>query len=287
MSIVIAGATGQLGRLVVEELLGRGVPAEAIVAAGRAVEKLSELSAAGVATAVVDYDQPSSIAAALKEGDTLLLISGNDLMRRKQQHKAVADAAVRAGVGHILYTSALAAGHTSLVVAPDHVYTEELVRSSGIPFTILRHGWYTENYLQALHQADATGAVVASVGEGRVASASRADFAAAIAGVLTTTGHEGAVYELSGDHAWDYAELAEAMAAVLGREVTYTSLSSEEHHAVLEGAGLDPQTAGFVTALDANIRDGALELTTGELSRLAGRPTTPLVEGLRQLVVSG
>lgn len=286
MSIVIAGATGQLGQLVVDELLGRGVPGDDVVAAGRSAGKLAELSGRGVRTASIDYDEPAAVAGALGEGDTLLLISGNDVVRRKGQHKAVIDAAVEAGVGHILYTSALAADDTPLVLAPDHVYTEELVRASGVPFTLLRHGWYTENYAQALQQAKATGTVAASVGDGRVASATRADFAAAIAGVLATEGHQGAVYELSGDHAWDYTELAEAMSRVLRRSVAYTPLSTEEHHDALLGAGLDPQTAGFVTALDANIRDGALALTTGDLSRLAGRPTTPLVDGLRLLAAA-
>lgn len=281
MSIVITGATGQLGRLVIEELIGRGIAGTDIVAAGRSVPVLQALAERGIRTAGVDYDNPSTIAGALGEGDILLLISGNDIGRRRGQHKAAIDAAVQAGVGRILYTSALAADDTPLIVAPDHLYTEQLIRESGIPFTILRNGWYTENYVQALEQAKATGAVVASVGEGRVASAARADFAAAIAGVLTSEGHDGATYELSGDHAWDYSELAEALSDVLGRTVAYTPLTTEEHLVALEQAGIDPQTAGFITALDANIRDGALALTTGDLARLAGRPATPLVDALR------
>lgn len=283
MSIVIAGATGQLGRLVVKELLSRGVPADRIVAAGRSAEQLAELSARGVNTATVDYNDPASVNAALNEGDTLLLISGSDIQNRTTQHQTVIDAAVRAKVGHILYTSVLAADTTPLVLAPDHVKAEELIRASGLPFTFLRNGWYTENYAAALHSARETGTLLGSAGEGRVASATRADYAAAIAAVLSTAGHEGHVYELSGDHAWTYQELASAFSTVLGRPVRYASVSPAEHALALEAAGLDAATAGFLAALDGNIQQGALALSTGDLARLAGRPTTPLLDGLRPL----
>lgn len=283
MSIVIAGATGQLGRLVVEELLRRGVPAGQIVAAGRSVEQLAGMADRGVRTASVDYNDPSSVDAALSEGDTLLLISGNDIQNRTTQHETVIDAAARAKVGHILYTSVLAAETTPIILAPDHVKAEEYIRASGLPFTFFRNGWYTENYAPALHTARETGTLLASAGEGRVASATRADYAAAIAAVLTTPGHEGQIYELSGDYAWSFEELASALSTVLGRSVDYRALSTEDHASALESAGLDPATAGFLAALDGNIRQGALALTTGDLSRLAGRPTTPLLDGLRLL----
>lgn len=283
MSIVIAGATGQLGRLVVEELLRRGVPAGQIVAAGRSAGQLADLAGRGVRTASVDYNDPSSIDAALSEGDTFLLISGNDIQNRTTQHENVIDAAARAKVGHILYTSVLAADTTPIILAPDHVKAEEYIRASGLPFTFLRNGWYTENYAPALHTARETGMLLASAGEGRVASATRADYAAAIAAVLTTPGHEGHIYELSGDYAWSFEELASALSTVLGRNVDYRTLSTEDHASALEAAGLDPATAGFLAALDGNIRQGTLAMTTGDLSRLAGRPTTPLLDGLRPL----
>ncbi|KQR63523.1 NAD(P)-dependent oxidoreductase [Arthrobacter sp. Leaf337] len=283
MSIVIAGATGQLGRLVVRELLGRGVPVEQIVAAGRSAQQLAELAAYGVRTATVDYDDPATVDAALDEGDTLLLISGSDIQNRSTQHETVIGAAVRAKVAHILYTSVLAADTNELVLAPDHAKAEEAIRASGLPFTFLRNGWYTENYAAALLTARETGTLLASAGEGRVASATRADYAAAIAAVLTTPGHEGRVYELSGDYAWTFGELASAFSTVLERNVSYLPVSSAEHVSALEAAGLDPATAGFLAALDGNIRQGALALTTGDLARLAGRPTTPLVDGLRPL----
>lgn len=285
MSIVIAGATGQLGRLVVGELLQRGVPAREIVAGGRSAEQLEDLAGLGVRTASVDYNDPASLDSALSEGDTLLLISGNDIQNRTAQHETVIDAAVRAKVAHILYTSVLAADSTPIILAPDHVKAEEYIRASGLPFTFLRNGWYTENYAAALATARETGTLLGSAGEGRVASATRADYAAAIAAVLTTPGHEGRVYELSGDYAWTYEELAAAFSTVLGRTVSYDSVSSAEHASALEAAGLDPATAGFLAALDGNIREDALALTTGDLARLAGRPTTPLLDGLRPLAV--
>ena len=285
MSIVIAGATGQLGRLVVGELLQRGVPAGEIVAGGRSAEQLADLAGLGVRTASVDYNDPASLDSALSEGDTLLLISGNDIQNRTAQHETVIDAAVRAKVAHILYTSVLAADSTPIILAPDHVKAEEYIRASGLPFTFLRNGWYTENYAAALATARETGTLLGSAGEGRVASATRADFAAATAPVLTTPGHEGRVYELSGDYAWTYEELAAAFSTVLGRTVSYDSVSSAEHASALEAAGLDPATAGFLAALDGNIREDALALTTGDLARLAGRPTTPLLDGLRPLAV--
>jgi NAD(P)H dehydrogenase (quinone) len=285
MSIVIAGATGQLGRLVVEELLHRGVPGGEIVAGGRSAAQLAELAGLGVKTASVDYNDPASVISALSEGDTLLLISGNDIQNRTTQHEAVIDAAVRAKVAHILYTSVLAADSTPIILAPDHVKAEQYIRASGLPFTFLRNGWYTENYAAALATARETGTLLGSAGEGRVASATRADYAAAIAAVLTTPGHEGHVYELSGDYAWTYEELASAFSTVLGRSVSYHSVNSAEHASALEAAGLDAATAGFLAALDGNIREDALALTTGDLARLAGRPTTPLIDGLRPLAV--
>ncbi|MBP2336357.1 NAD(P)H dehydrogenase (quinone) [Saccharothrix coeruleofusca] len=284
MSFVITGATGQLGRLVVTELLDRGVPADRIVAGGRNLDKITDLAALGVTTTRFDYDDPASMDAALSEGDTLLLISSDAVGTRVAQHRAVIGAAVRAGVSRLLYTSVLSAEGSPLVLAADHVETEQLIRDSGLPFTLLRNGWYTENYAPALQQAAATGEVLTSAGEGRVASATRADYAAATAGALVGQGHENKVYELSGDYAWDFDELAHAFSTLLGREVVHRGVTPEEHLAALLDAGVDEQTAGFLVALDAGTRAGALALTTGDLSRLAGRPSTALLDGLRPLL---
>ncbi|KQW04783.1 NAD(P)-dependent oxidoreductase [Leifsonia sp. Root4] len=276
MTIVITGATGQLGALVIDALLQGGTPTAEIIGTGRNEQRLAELQERGIRTVVADYSDSAALEQAFAGADAVLLISGSEVGQRVAQHAAVIDAAKAAGVGRLVYTSAPAATTSALILAPEHKATEELIAASGIPSTILRNGWYTENYFGALSQAAASGEIAASVGEGRVASASRADYATAAALVLVDASHSGAVYELSGDVAWSHAELAEAAADVLGRPVAFRSLSPEEHQAALEQAGLDAGTAGFVVALDGNIRDGLLAETSGELARLLGRPTTPL-----------
>jgi NAD(P)H dehydrogenase (quinone) len=281
MTILVTGASGHLGRLVVASLLARGVAPADIRAGARDTTKIADLAQLGVQTVHLDYTDADSVASAVAGADRMLLISGSEVGQRVAQHEAVISAAASAGVSQLVYTSAPRATTSSLVLAPEHKATEEAIVASGVPATILRNNWYTENYLGNVAQVGQSGVLTSSVGDGRVASASRADFAEAAAVVLTTNGHIGAVYELGGDVAWSFDELAEALASVAGRPVTYTPLSTEEHAAALADAGLDEGTIGFVTALDANIRDGALAETTGDLARLIGRPTTPLLEGLR------
>jgi NAD(P)H dehydrogenase (quinone) len=282
MTIVVTGASGHLGRLVVESLLEKGVAPSDIRALGRSEEKLAHLASRGVSTATIDFDRPETLAPAFEGADVLLLVSGSEPGGRVAQHKNAIDAAVAAGVGRIVYTSAPHATDTDLVLAPEHKATEELLTASGLPVTILRNNWYTENYAGQIDIAEKTGEIVASVGDGRVASATRKDFAEATAVVLTTEGHEGAVYEFSGDRAWAFDELADAIGAILGRDVVYRAVTSDEHAEILRAAGLDDGTAGFVVALDANIRDGALSDAAPTLSELIGRPTTSLLEGLKE-----
>jgi NAD(P)H dehydrogenase (quinone) len=288
MTIVVTGATGHLGRLAVDHLLARGIPATDIVAAGRNAERLAAIEATvpGVRTAVIDFGSPATLDEAFAGADALVLVSASEPGQRVAQHANAIEAAKRAGIGRVVYTSAPQATTSALVLAPEHKATEELLAASGLATTILRNNWYHENYGSALAQAAETGVYLTSTGSGRVASASRSDYGEAIAVVLTTPGHEGAVYELSGDVAWTGDDFAEAATAVLGRPVTYRSVSPEEHLAILAGAGLDAGTAGFVVALDGNIRDGLLSETSGDLGRLIGHPTTPLVEGLRALAAS-
>ncbi|WP_109505736.1 SDR family oxidoreductase [Nocardioides speluncae] len=281
MSIVVTGATGQLGRLVVEELLECGVDPAGIVATGRSIERLTELAERGVRVERLDFSAVPEAVDWLGDGDVLLLVSGSELGRRVAQHAAVVDLAARSGVHRLVYTSAPAADDTALVVAPEHAATERLIRDSGLRFTFLRNGWYTENYLTVFGQARETGVVADSAGDGRVASAPRAEYAAAAAAVLTGDGHEGAVYELSGDAAWSFDELAQEFTEVLGREVTRSRFTPEAHREALVSHGLDEGTAGFLVALDRNISDGLLAVTSGELAKLIGRPTTALAETVR------
>ena len=197
-----------------------------------------ELAGLGVRTATIDYTDPASLAAAFVGADKVLLISGTAQGQRVAQHGAVIDAAKTAGVGHLVYTSAPKADNTTLVLAPEHAATEVLIRESTVPFTILRNNWYTENYLDTAEQAAATGEIVGSAGDGRVASASRADFAEAAAVVLTTDGHLGRTYELAGDVSWNFDEFAAVLSELAGRPVTYRSVT---HRAARrDPAGLRP-----------------------------------------------
>ncbi|MCM3779648.1 SDR family oxidoreductase [Microbacterium hydrocarbonoxydans] len=280
MTILVTGATGQLGRLVIQSLLERGADPQSIIAGARDTAKAADL---GVRVARLDYTEPSSIAAALEGVDAVLLISGSEVGRRTEQHQAVIDAAKRAGVTKFVYTSAPKATTSDLVLAPEHKATEEAITEAGIPAVILRNNWYTENYAADLARAAETGVIAAGAGDGRVASASRKDFAEAAAVVLLEDGHLGQVYELGGDVAWSYDDLAAAIAEITGRGVEYRRLTPDEQSASLRAAGFDEGTVGFVVALDAGIAGGALADTDGTLARLLGRPTTPLVDGLRAI----
>jgi NAD(P)H dehydrogenase (quinone) len=283
VSIVITGATGQLGRHVISSLLRLDVQLPDLVAAGRNEDKLGALRELGLATVRVDYTDPATLDEAFAGADTVLLISSSEVGVRVAQHRNAVDAAVRAGVSRLVYTSALGADRGKLLLADEHLATEQAIADSGLPCTIVRNGWYTENFEPALRHAETTGVVLASAGDGRVASATREDYAEAIAAVLAQDGHAGQTYELSGDVAWSFDELAAALTEVLDREVTYRRLTPGQHLAELERTGVDESTARFLVALDANIEDGALDLVTGDLSRLLGRHTTPLVDALRAM----
>jgi NAD(P)H dehydrogenase (quinone) len=283
MTTLVTAASGHLGRLVLDSLLARGVAPGSIRAGARRPETLAEYAERGVAVVPLDYSDSASVAAAVDGVDKVLLISGSEVGQRVAQHAAVIDAAAAAGVEQLVYTSAPRATETALVLAPEHKATEEHLVASGVPATVLRNNWYTENYEQDLQVAREHGVLATSAGDGRVPSAPRADFAEAAAVVVTTDGHVGEVYELAGDTSWDFATLASAMSEVLGREVQLQQLSPEDRAAQLQQVGLDAGTAGFVTALEGNIRDGVLDHTDGTLSRLLGRPTTPLVDTLRAL----
>lgn len=283
MSIVVAATSGHLGRLVVTDLLRRGIAPDQIVAGARRLNAVADLAEQGVRTQRIDYAEPQTVEDALAEGDTFVMISASDLTGRDQVHADAIAAAERAGAGHLIYTSMLRATDSESMIAASHVATEKVLRASAVPFTILRNGWYTENYAYAIPAAASTGVLIAAVGDARVASATRQDYAEAIGAVATSPGHVGETYELSGDVAWNYDDLAAALAEVLGRDVRYRAVSDDELRATLLEAGLDEQTAGMLVSFDAGIRSGSLALQTGDLARLIERPTTSLVEGLRPL----
>lgn len=290
MTIAVTGTSGHLGRLVVESLLARGAAPADVVALARTTAKVADLAQRGVVVREADYDRPETLAPALDGVEVLVLVSGSEVGRRVRQHGAVIDAAKGAGVHRVVYTSAPHADTSPLVLAPEHKATEELLAASGLSTTILRNGWYTENYLDDVRRARETGEIAHSTGDGRVASASRADYAEAAAVVALDArrdgAHDGAVHELSGDVAWSFDELAATAAELLGRPVTYRRLTPDEHRERLLAAGLDEGTAGFLVALDGDTRAGLLAETSGDLARLVGRPTTPLAEGLRRALAA-
>ena len=281
MTIAVTGATGNLGRLTVEHLLARGVAADQVLAIGRNADKVAALESLGVRTAIADYNDPDSLVAAFEGVDTLVLVSGSEVGQRVPQHANAIKAAEQAGVTHIVYTSAPRADTSTLFVAPEHKATEELLAASPVEATVLRNNWYNENYEQAFAQVAATGTYLASTGSGRVASASRSDYAEAAAVVAATGAHRGEVLELAGDTAWDGAEFATIAGRVLGREVTFAGVSSDEHRQALAGAGLDDGTIGFLTTMDAEIAAGSLDGPSGVLSSVIGHPTTTLEETFR------
>ncbi|MEU6364856.1 SDR family oxidoreductase [Streptomyces sp. NPDC046931] len=279
MSIVVTGATGHLGRHVVEQLLEK-VPAERITAVVRNAEKAADLADRGVRIAVADYNVPETFDGLFAAGDKVLLISGNEFDKgRVGQHKVVLDAAKGAGVALFAYTSA--PGSLTASLADDHRATEQLIVESGLPYVLLRNSWYHENYTENLTPVLEHGAVVQAAGEGRVASASRADYAAAAVAVLTGEGHENATYELSGDTAWSFAEYAAEVGGQAGKEIAYTTVPVDTYAGILTGAGLPGPLAAILAGVDVSIEKGELAVTTGDLSRLAGRPTTPVAESIK------
>lgn len=279
----VTGATGQLGRLVVQGLLETQAPGD-IVAIVRDETKAADLAERGVRVRVASYDDRPALDAALAGVDKLLLISSAEVGRRIPQHQNVIEAAKSAGVKHLIYTSAPKATTSALILAPEHKATEECLAGSGLTYTVLRNNWYTENYVRTVQTAKETRTIVAAVGDGRVASATRADYAAAAVAVLLGEGHENKVYELAGDHAWDYNELAEAVSEIVGKPVEYKPVDGQTLIDTMMAAGGERPGAEFAAALDANIAAGLLSETTGDLSALLGRPTTSLKEGLRAAV---
>ncbi|HEX8385313.1 MAG TPA: SDR family oxidoreductase [Rubricoccaceae bacterium] len=272
MTIAITGATGQLGRLVVEKLKA-AVTADQVVALVRTPAKAEGL---GVAVREADYNEPETLGPALEGVDTLLLISGNEVGQRAAQHRNVIEAAREAGVGRIVYTSLLRADSSPLSLAGEHHATEAEIKASGVPFTVLRNGWYTENYTGSIPGALAGGAFVGSAGEGRISSAARADYADAAVAVLTTDGHDGATYELAGDDAYTLSDLAAEVSRQTGRTIPYTDLPAGDYAAALVGFGLPEGLAQAIAGWDASASEGALFDDGRQLSRLIGRPTTPM-----------
>ncbi|MGE4299891.1 MAG: SDR family oxidoreductase [Desulfovibrionaceae bacterium] len=281
--ITITGASGQLGHLVIDALLDT-VPASHIVALARTLDKAKDLEARGVEVRHADYDTPGTLDAALRGAEKLLLISANEVGRRVPQHTAVIEAARRAGVGLVAYTSILHADTSPMGLAAEHVATEALLRASGIPFVVLRNGWYTENYMASVPAALRYGVFLGSAGNGRIASAARADYAAAAAAVLTRDEQAGKVYELAGDTAYTLADLAAEITRQSGKTVVYKNLPEAAFQAALMDAGLPQGLAALLAESDTGVTKGGLFDDGRQLSRLIARPTTPLADMVKAML---
>lgn len=270
MTIALTGATGHLGRLAIAALKARGAQP---VALARDPAKAADL---GVETRAFDYTTADP--AALKGVETLVLISSSDFNDRAGQHRKVIAAAKAAGVKRIIYTSILKGEASPMILAQDHIATETAIRDSGIPATLLRNGWYTENYTGALSAAVQHGAIIGAAGEGRVNSAARKDYAEAIAVTAIDDAHAGKIYELAGDTAHTGADLAAAVAKAAGKPVAYVPMTQADYAHALQGFGLPEGFASVLADSDAQAGNGALSDDSHTLSRLIGRPTTPIAE---------
>lgn len=277
MKTGVTGATGQLGTLVVEKLKEKGL-ASNVVALVRNPEKAAGL---GVEAREFDYNNPAKLVDALKGIEKLILISGNELGKRAEQHANVIEAAKKAGVKWVVYTSLLHADTSSLSLAPEHHATEKALQASGLTYTILRNGWYTENYTGSVAGAVAAGAFIGSAGDGKISSAARTDFADAAVAVVTGAGHENIVYELAGDESYTLAELAAEISKQTGKAIPYNNLPETAYADILKSFGLPEMFAEAIASWDTGASKGDLFNESHQLSKLIGRPTTPLSETVK------
>jgi NAD(P)H dehydrogenase (quinone) len=277
--IVVTGATGQLGRLVIDELL-KTTEAKNIIAAVRTPAKAKDFAGQGVQVREADYSRPETFAAAFHGASRLLLISGNEMGKRIEQHKAVIDAAKAAGITFAAYTSILHCDTSPLGLAAEHLATEKYILSIGLSYSMLRNGWYFENQTAAIPLAIQKGAFIGASGKGRIAAASRSDYAAAAAIVLTGKVYENSILELGGDAPYTRAELAEEVSRQTGKVIGYQNLSQAEYEKVLSGF-LPALYAEIIADAEAHAANGALDDNSHTLSRIIGRPTTTLADAVR------
>ena len=277
MKIGVTGATGHLGRLVVEQLKER-TNSKNIVALVRSPEKAGDL---GVEVRAFDYDKAETLKESLNNIDRLLLISGSEVGQRARQHKNVINAAKQVGIKWIVYTSLLHADTSSLSLAGEHLATEKALNESGIPHTVLRNGWYTENYTGSIAGALDAGAFIGSAGDGRISSAARADFAEAAAVVITNEDHMGKLYELAGDESYTLSELASEISKQSGKTIPYKNLPETEYAKILKSIGLPESISEAIASWDVCASKGDLFNDSHQLSKLIGRPTTPLSESVK------
>ncbi len=277
--IVVTGATGQLGQHVVRQLLEK-VPASQITLAVRNASKAESFAAQGVSVRAADYAQPATLEAAFSGADQLLLISSSEVGQRAAQHQAVVDAAKKVGVKHLVYTSILHIETTRMKLAAEHQYTEKAIKASGLPYTFLRNGWYTENFTEHLAPVLAHGAVLGATKDVPFGTASRADYAAAAVAVLTSTGHEQQAYELTNAESITLSQYAAEVSRQSGKNIVYKDLPPDAFEQTLIGVGIPAAFAGILVDCDLGTARGELSDSSGDLARLIGRAPTPLADAI-------
>lgn len=281
-SILVTGSTGNLGQQVINHLLETDIEPSEIAALARDPDKASDLNERGIDVRRGDYTKPDTLHAAVEGIDKLLLISSSEVGGRAEHHRNMIEAAKEGSIDFIAYTSGLKADSSPMSIMDEHRETEEMIRDSGIPYTFLRNGWYSENYTEQLEQALNQGALVGCADEGRISAATRSDFAEAAVTVLTEDGHEGEVYELGGDEAFTMAELAEEVTQQSDTEVVYRDFSEEEYVDVLVERGVPESQVSMLAETDRAIAEGALYTDSDDLHRLIGHPTTRLTDAVAE-----
>ncbi len=279
--ILVTGASGHLGRLVIDNLIKRGTPAEQIIAAVRSPKKAQDLAAQGVSVRKADYDNIDTLNAAMTDVKRVVLVSSSEVGQRTAQHKNIIQAAKDAAVELLAYTSILDADHSPLQLAAEHVETEQLLTASGVPYVLLRNGWYSENYTENIDAALEHGAVLGCAGQGKYATATRANYAEAAAVVITRENQAGKVYELAGDHAFTLEEYAQALSKISGKPVVYQDLSEAEYVKILVDAGVPEGFATILADADTGAAKGGLFDDSHSLSALIGHPTTPIADSIQ------
>ena len=280
MKIAITGATGQLGNLVIEQLL-QLTAAQNIVALVRKIDKAEHFKVQGIELREFDYDRPETLVPALSGIDKLLLISANEIGRRTPQHQAVIDAAKVAGVPYLAYTSLLRADTSPLGLAQEHRETEKLIQDSGITYTFLRNNWYSENYLAGVAHTIEIGTLFGAAQDGRISSASRIDYAEAAAKVLTSTGHENKTYELAGSESFSLSDLATFIGQAVNKDIIYQNLSAEEYTQGLTQAGLPAGLVDVIVDADIQTIQGAMYSDSKDLEQLIGHKTTSIQDAIK------
>lgn len=277
--ILVTGASGQLGRLVIDNLLNT-TPANQIIAAVRNPEKVADLAEKGIQVRQADYSDLDSLVTAMQGVEKILLISSSEVGQRTAQHSNVIDAVKQTSVSLIAYTSILNADTSPLILAKEHVATENLLAESGVPYVLLRNGWYSENYTMGLAGALEHG-VVGCAEDGKLSTAARADYAEAAAAVLVKDEQAGKVYELAGDNAFTLNEYAAVISKVSGKTVAYQNVPEAELTKILVGVGLPEGFAAILADSEAGASKGGLFSDSKDLSTLIGRPTTSIEDSIK------